>query len=69
VPSKVKGTELIAVFDVDSLGRVISFDFNPTKDGGYNRKLREVLASIRFRAATTADGQPVRAKGSVTYFF
>jgi hypothetical protein len=69
VPNKVKGTQLIAEFDVDSLGHVVSFDFTKTNDGGYNRKLNEVLRSIRFRPATRADGQPIRAKGSLTYVF
>ncbi len=69
VPDKVKGTQLVAQFDVDSTGRVLSFEFTPTRDGGYNRKLNEVLKAVRFRAAVRADGQPVRAKGSLTYVF
>jgi periplasmic protein TonB len=69
VPDKVKGTQLVAVFDVDSTGAVLSFEFTPTKDGGYNRKLKEVLGAVKFRPATRADGQPVRAKGSLTYVF
>lgn len=69
VPSKIKGTQLIAEFDVDSLGHVIGFEFTPTKDGGYNRKLNEVLKAIRFKPGTRADGQPIRAKGSLTYVF
>ena len=69
VPGKVKGTELVVVFDVDSTGRVLTFDFAPTRDGGYNRKLREVLSAVRFRPATLADGTPIRAKGSLAYVF
>jgi protein TonB len=67
VPRKVAGTTLVAVFDVDSTGRLLKVDFTPTPDGGYNRKLREVLASFRFRPGTRPDGTPVRAQVSVTY--
>jgi hypothetical protein len=69
VPDKVKGTQLVANFDVDSTGKVLSFEFTPTKDGGYNRKLKEVLGAVKFRPAVRADGQPIRAKGSLTYVF
>ncbi len=67
VPRKVAGTTLVAVFDVDSTGRLLKVDFTPTPDGGYNRKLREVLASFRFRPGTRPDGTPIRAQVSVTY--
>jgi hypothetical protein len=66
-PGKVKGTEIVVQFDVDSTGRVLDFEFTPTKDGAYNRKLREALAAIRFRPAVDATGQPVRAKAVLTY--
>jgi hypothetical protein len=69
VPERIKGSELVAVFDVDSTGHVIRFDFKPTKDGGYNRRLREVLGSMRWRPATTQTGIPVRAQGTITYVF
>ena len=69
VPERIKGSELVAVFDVDSTGRVLSFDFKPTKDGGYNRRLREVLGSMRWRPATTTTGTPIRAQGTLTYAF
>ena len=67
VPGKVKGTRLIAIFDVDSTGKVLSFEFTQTGDGGYNRKLREVLGGFRFRPGTRGDGSPVRAKGQIVY--
>jgi hypothetical protein len=69
VPDRLKGTQVVAVFDVDSLGRVLSFEFEPTRDGGYNRKLRDVLRTVRFRPATRGDGQPIRAQGSITISF
>jgi periplasmic protein TonB len=69
VPDKVKGTQLVANFDVDSTGKVLSFEFTPTKDGGYNRKLKDVLSAVKFRPAVRGDGQPIRAKGSLTYVF
>ena len=67
VPNRVKGTRIVAVFDVDSTGRVLAFDFTQTPDGGYNRKLREALSGFRFRPGTRADGTPVRAKASLGY--
>jgi len=66
VPSKARGT-IVVVFDVDSTGRVVDLDFTPTRDGTYNRKLREALVAMRFRPATTAQGQPVRARTEITY--
>ena len=66
VPGKAKGT-VIVEFDVDSTGKVIDLQFTPTKDGSYNRKLREALVAIRFRPAVDARGVPVRAKTQITY--
>jgi len=59
----------VAEFDVDSLGRVVSFDFTPTRDGDYNKKLREVFKSYRFRPGTRADGTPIRMKAQVSFDF
>jgi hypothetical protein len=69
IPERVKGSEFAAVFDVDSTGRVLNVDFKPTRDGGYNRRLRELLVSVRFRPATTQAGVPVRAHYTITYVF
>lgn len=66
VPNKAKGT-IVVVFDVDSTGKVIDLQFSPTKDGAYNRKLREALIAIRFRPAVNAQGVPVRARAEITY--
>lgn len=66
-PNRVRGTELVIVFEVDSTGKVLDFEFSPTKDSGYNRKLREVIARLKFRPAVDGTGTPVRAKAVVTY--
>ncbi len=66
VPNKAKGT-VIVVFEVDSTGKVLDLQFTPTKDGAYNRKLREALVAIRFRPAVNAQGIPVRGKAEITY--
>lgn len=66
VPNKAKGT-IVVVFDVDSTGKVLDLQFNPTKDGSYNRKLRDALIAIRFRPAVNAQGVPVRARTEITY--
>ena len=66
-PSRVRGREIVAEFDVDSTGRVLSVTFTPTGDGGYNKRLRELFAEMKWRPATRPDGTPVRAKASVSY--
>ncbi len=61
-PSSPRPYEAVALFDVDEKGTVLSFTIEPeSRDGGYNRKLREALAGARFRPATKRDGTPVRA--------
>ena len=60
VPSKVRPYTLTAYFDVDTLGNATLLSFNPSKDGAYNRRIKEMLAEIRFRPAVRADGRPVR---------
>jgi hypothetical protein len=67
VPQRIKGTTVIALFDVDETGNVVKFDFTETRDGGYNRRLREVFRNTRFRPATRWDGTPVRAQGRIEY--
>lgn len=66
VPNKAKGT-VIVVFEVDSTGKVLDLQFTPTRDGAYNRKLREALVAIRFRPAVNAQGVAVRGKAEITY--
>lgn len=66
VPRKIRPYTMVAWFDVDERGRATLLAFNPSKDGAYNRRLREVLAEWRFRPAVRADGTPVRDTISVT---
>lgn len=68
-PDKVRGFHLVAEFDVDETGRVRGFDFTPTRDGDYNKRLRDVLRNMRFRAGTRPDGTPLRMKAQVIYDF
>jgi len=65
VPDRARGFHLIAEFDVDETGRVLGFDFTPTRDGDYNRKLRDVFKSFRFRPGTRPDGTPLRMKAQI----
>lgn len=67
IPSKIRPFTLVAQFDVDSSGKVLSVDFNETRDGGYNKKLREQLGRIRFRPAVKRDGTPIRAMAQIEY--
>jgi hypothetical protein len=69
MPDKVRGFHLIAEFDVDSTGKVLDFKFSPTRDGGYNKRLDEVLRGTRFRPGTTPDGKPIRMKAQIIYDF
>ena len=66
VPGKVRPYKMIAWFDVDERGNATLISFNPSRDGGYNRKIRDMLAEMRFRPAVRADGTPVRDTVSVT---
>jgi protein TonB len=67
VPSKLRGVRVIAEFDVDETGRVVSFKFTETADGGYNRKLRQVIREIEFRPGHGPDGRPVRMKTQIEW--
>lgn len=67
VPSDVKGFHIVAEFDIDERGRVLSLTFTPTPNRGYNRRLEDVLRSFRFRPGTTPDGRPVRMKAQIGF--
>ena len=65
VPNKVRPYKMIAWFEVDEKGNAKLIAFNPSKDGGYNKKIREMLAEVRFRPAVRPDGTPVRDTVSI----
>jgi protein TonB len=69
MPDKVRGFHLVAEYDVDENGKVVNFTFTPTRDGGYNRRLEEVLKSFKFRPGTKPDGTPIRMKAQIIYDF
>jgi hypothetical protein len=69
MPDKVRGFHLVAEYDVDETGKVVDFKFTPTRDGGYNRRLEEVLKSFKFRPGTRPDGTPIRMKAQIVYDF
>lgn len=68
-PSSVRGYHLIAYFDVDEKGNSRLLGFNPSRDGGYNRKLRDVLMALKFRAGVRADGTAVRDTVDIQFIF
>ena len=68
-PKSVKCFHLIANYDVDEKGKVLGMKFTPTKDGGYNRKLEDVLNGVKWKPGTTMDGTPIRATAQLTYDF
>lgn len=69
MPDRVRGFHLIAEFDVDSTGKVLDFKFTPTKDGGYNRQLDDILKRFKFKPGTKPDGTPIRMKAQIVYDF
>ncbi|HEX6943914.1 MAG TPA: hypothetical protein VF128_13370 [Gemmatimonadaceae bacterium] len=66
IPSKVRPYKMVAQFEVDSTGSARLIGFNPSRDSGYNRRIREMLMEIRFRPAVTMAGRPVKAIAVVT---
>ena len=67
-PEKIKPYAIRAEFDVDERGNVVAFTFNKSRDGGYNRRLEQMLREVRFRPAVrAADGLPVRARAVISY--
>jgi len=66
VPGKVRPYKLVAYFEVDTTGSARLLAFNPSNDGGYNKRIREMLSEIRFRPATRPNGRPVLDTAVVT---
>ena len=62
-PPNVRPYVLVAYFDVDERGNTKLIGFNETSDSRFNRRVREVLAEVRFRPAVRLDGRPVRDTG------
>jgi periplasmic protein TonB len=60
VPRNVRPYRMVAYFDVDERGTAKLLSFNPSNDGGYNRRIRDMLSEIRFRPAVRRDGTAVR---------
>lgn len=68
-PSSIRGYHLIAYFDVDERGNAKLLGFNPSRDGGYNKKLRDVLSALKFRPGVKPDGTPVRDTVDIQFIF
>jgi periplasmic protein TonB len=68
-PDRIKPYHLIAWFDVDEKGKATLISFNPSRDGGYNKRLVEVLRSLVFRPGVHADGTPMRDTVDVHFIF
>jgi hypothetical protein len=66
IPARVRPYKMVAQFEVDTSGSARLIGFNPSRDNGYNRRIREMLLEIRFRPAVTMDGRPVKAIAVVT---
>lgn len=68
-PQRIRPYTLVAWFDVDERGNATLLRFTPSRDAAYNRRLREVLLSLRFRPAVRGDGTPVRDTIEIRYGF
>jgi protein TonB len=68
-PQAVKGFHMKAFFDVDEKGNAKLIGFNPTRDGDYNRRVAEVLRSMRFRPGVHPDGTPKRDTAEIEIIF
>ena len=68
-PQGVKGFHMKAFFDVDEKGNAKLIGFNPTRDGDYNRRVAEVLRSMRFRPGVHPDGTPKRDTAEIEIIF
>jgi hypothetical protein len=66
-PDRIVPFTVIALFDVDATGKVLSFTFNETRDADFNRKLRGIFAQVRFTPAVTREGVPVRATARLEF--
>ncbi len=66
VPNRVRPYRMVAQFEVDERGNARLLTFNPTSDRAYNRKIRDMLAEVRFRPATRADGTAVKDTAYIT---
>jgi hypothetical protein len=65
-PDRIKPYIIVALFDVDEKGRVLKFEFNESKDREYNKKVRAMLAEVRFRPAAP-NGVPIRATARLVF--
>ena len=68
-PSAVRGFHMKAFFDVDEKGNAKLLGFNPTRDGDYNKRVAEVLKSMRFRPGVHADGTAKRDTAEIEIIF
>jgi len=59
VPARVKPYEMVANFEVDSLGKATLLGWTKSKDDSYNRRVEATLKGYRFRPAVTLDGVTV----------
>lgn len=66
VPSKVRPYTMVAYFEVETTGVARLISFNPSRDGNYNKRIREMLMEMRFRPAVRGDGVPVKDTAVVT---
>lgn len=65
-PSKIRPVHLEARFEVTDRGDARLLSFTPTRDDGFNKRLREELSGTRFHAAALPDGTPVADTVAVT---
>ena len=66
-PERIKPYTVVAFFEVDERGKVLKFEFNESKDRDYNKKVKAMLAQVKFRPATTLEGVPTRGTARIEF--
>jgi hypothetical protein len=69
VPDAVRGFRLQVEFVVREDGKPLEFQFRPTADKAFNRRLDSALKALAFKPATDSAGNAVRGRVALTYVF
>ena len=66
---KLDGRSLLGTPRTEQTRKVLDWKFTSTGDGGYDKRLNEVLKGTKFRPGTTPQGVPIRMKAQIIYDF
>ncbi len=66
-PSRLGRIEIVALFDIDSTGKILAVQFKPTGDRGYDKKVEAALKETKWTPGKDWWGRPVRTTGVMTF--